>query len=159
DSGDDPASFALVANNLSDLANITTARTNLGLGDVALQTASSVALTGGTISGLGAAGTPWLRRPGNLAVNHPSGHHYNNSVPAASFLRVANRAFIGAATVNDGNPTGAHGGGGSDWLTLLRAPTVDVSQAAALSTTGRMAVLGGTRSSDNPEIATSMDTI
>lgn len=42
----------LAANNLSDLTNITTARTNLGLGAMALQDSASVNITGGTISGV-----------------------------------------------------------------------------------------------------------
>ncbi|MGI9253971.1 MAG: hypothetical protein ACR2J8_09505, partial [Thermomicrobiales bacterium] len=40
------------SSNLSDLTNTTTARSNLGLGTIATQAASNVAVTGGTISGI-----------------------------------------------------------------------------------------------------------
>lgn len=48
--GGGPVDALLRSNNLSDLTNVPTARTNLGLGTMAVQNASNVAISGGTIT-------------------------------------------------------------------------------------------------------------
>ena len=56
------------ANNLSDVTNVTTARTNLGLGTMALATAADYALLGGATFTGALVGTD-LTLSGNLTVN------------------------------------------------------------------------------------------
>lgn len=57
----------IAANNLSDLANVVTARSNLGLGTMATQNANAVAITGGTLAGITSFAAPF----GTLAASNP----------------------------------------------------------------------------------------
>lgn len=54
--------------NLSDVASASTARTNLGLGTMATQTASAVAITGGTLTGITSTATGY-RDSGNITMS------------------------------------------------------------------------------------------
>lgn len=86
--------YAYRANNLSDLANATTARANLGLGTMATQAASSVAITGGSITGI----TDLAIADGGTGASTAADARTNLDVPSRSGSGASGSWAINAAT-------------------------------------------------------------
>lgn len=70
--------YAFRANNLSDLASASAARTNLGLGTMATQNANSVAITGGSVTGI----TDLAIADGGTGASDAAGARANLGVPS-----------------------------------------------------------------------------
>ena len=74
------STWAKVANNLSDLANTSTARTNLGLGDAALQASSTwIKYTDATSTNLNTLYNWYLATSSNLNLAYSYGSYFNSS--------------------------------------------------------------------------------
>jgi hypothetical protein len=81
--------FLSSANNLSDVASTSSARTNLGLGTIATQDASSVAITGGTINGATVGATTAAAITGTTVTASTAfkGSHYDANTSGGGALR------------------------------------------------------------------------
>ena len=119
------------ANNLSDLANASTARTNLGLGTMAVQNASGVAITGGAIDGVTvgattraaiagtteligpAASANFTRFPGALSVvsNIASGVQHDESLNIGQMAEASSSGSTWGSGVYGAGYTNASGNG------------------------------------------------
>jgi hypothetical protein len=100
------------ANNLSDLANASTARTNLGLGTMAVQNAASVAITGGTINGTTLGATTPAAVTGTVITantNFASENYYALSILGGNLRTAGGTSLLnwdgggsGVITINGG---------------------------------------------------------
>ena len=126
--------FMTATNNLSDLNNAATSRTNLGLGTIATQASNSVAITGGSISGI----TDLALVDGGTGASTASAARTNLGLHA-----VANTGAYGDLTGTPTIPTHLPISGGSAGVIPYQTGA-NATAFSAVGTSGQMLVSGGT---------------
>lgn len=129
------------ASNLSDLTSTSTARTNLGLGTIATQNANNVALTGGTITGLGDPS----------ASSEAATKNYVDSLVAGLRTRVVARV---ASTTNVVIASGLENGDTIDGVTLVTGNRVLLKNQSTASQNGLYTVVASGAASRDTEFDT-----
>ena len=129
------------ANNLSDLTSASTARTNLGLGTIATQNANNVALTGGTITGLGDPSSS----------SEAATKNYVDNLVAGLRTRVVARV---ASTTNVTIASGLENGDTIDGVTLVTGNRVLLKNQSTASQNGLYTVVASGSASRDTEFDT-----
>ena len=129
------------SNNLSDLSLASTARTNLGLGTIATQNANNVAVTGGTITGLGDPSS----------TSEAATKNYVDNLVAGLRTRAVARV---ASTTNVAISSGLENGDTLDGVTLVTGNRVLLKDQSTASQNGLYTVVASGAASRDTEYDT-----
>jgi hypothetical protein len=129
------------SNNLSDVSSTSTARTNLGLGTIATQNANNVALTGGTITGLGDPSS----------TSEAATKNYVDNLVAGLRTRAVARV---ASTTNVAISSGLENGDTLDGITLVTGNRVLLKDQSTASQNGLYTVMASGAASRDTEYDT-----
>ena len=126
------------SNNLSDIGTASTARTNLGLGTISTQASSSVAVTGGSITGIG---SPSLNS--DVAIKS-----YVDDAVAGLRTRIIAEC---ASTANVNLTNGLEAGDSIDGVTLIAGDRVLIKDQSTATENGLYLAVASGAASRDPE--------